>query len=179
MANTYTLIASSTVGSGGAANIEFTFIPSTYTDLKLVYSTRGSQAGYHTQGIRLTVNETTSGYTTRTVGSDGLDPVSTTNPYGVTSASISTFGGGADSTANIFGNNEIYIPNYAGSNNKSISTDSVTENNAAALYRTQMYLGAVLLSNTAAISSIRIAPETGEGNFVQYSTAYLYGIKKS
>jgi hypothetical protein len=34
MANTYTLIASSvTVGSGGAANIEFTSIPATYTDL--------------------------------------------------------------------------------------------------------------------------------------------------
>ena len=33
MANTYTLIASLTVGSGGAANIEFTSIPATYTDL--------------------------------------------------------------------------------------------------------------------------------------------------
>jgi hypothetical protein len=33
MANTYTLISSVTVGSGGAANIEFTSIPQTYTDL--------------------------------------------------------------------------------------------------------------------------------------------------
>jgi hypothetical protein len=179
MANTYTLIASSTVGSGGASEIVFSSIANTYTDLKLVYSTRGSQAGFHTQGIRLTVNGTTSGYTTRTAGSDGLDPVSVTNPYGVTSASISTFGTNADSTANTFGNNEIYIPNYAGSNAKSISTDSVTENDAAAIYRTQMYLGAVLQTNTAAITSIRIAPETGEGNFVQYSTAYLYGISNS
>ena len=179
MANTYELIASSTVGSGGASEIVFSSIASTYTDLKLVYSTRGSQAGFHTQGIRLTVNGTTSGYTTRTVGSDGLSAVSGTNPYGVTSASISTFGTNADSTANTFSNNEIYIPNYAGSNNKSISTDSVTENNAAAIYRTQMYFGAVLLNNTAAITSIRITPETGEGNFVQYSTAYLYGIKNS
>ena len=177
MAQSYQLIQAITVGSGGAASIEFTNIPATYTDLKLVHSTRGSQAGYHTQGVRLTVNGTTSGYTTRIVGSDGLNPVSATNPYSVTSASISTFGAGADSTANTFGNSEIYIPNYAGSNNKSISTDSVTENNnTVSIYKTQMYFGAVVLSNAAAITSIKIAPETGEGNFVQYSTAYLYGV---
>jgi hypothetical protein len=177
MAQSYQLIVAVTVGSGGAAEIEFASIPSTYTDLKLVHSTRGSQAGYHTQGIRLTVNGTTSGYTTRILGSDGLNAVAATNPYSVTSASISTFGAGADSTANTFGNSEIYIPNYAGSNNKSISTDSVTENNnTVSIYKTQMYFGAVVLSNTAAITSIKIAPETGEGNFVQYSTAYLYGI---
>jgi hypothetical protein len=33
---TYTLINSVTVGSGGAANIEFTSIPATYTDLNLL-----------------------------------------------------------------------------------------------------------------------------------------------
>jgi hypothetical protein len=37
MATTYEIIASVTVGSGGAANIEFTSIPATYTDL--VYCT--------------------------------------------------------------------------------------------------------------------------------------------
>jgi hypothetical protein len=35
MANTFELIASSTVGSGGAANIDFTSIPATFTDLCL------------------------------------------------------------------------------------------------------------------------------------------------
>jgi hypothetical protein len=38
MAATYKLIETVTVGSGGAANIEFTSIPQTYTDLKLVIS---------------------------------------------------------------------------------------------------------------------------------------------
>jgi hypothetical protein len=37
MANTFELIASSTVGSGGAANIDFTSIPATYTDLCLKF----------------------------------------------------------------------------------------------------------------------------------------------
>ena len=45
MANTYTLIASSTVGSGGAANIEFTSIPATYTDLLIKMSARAATGG--------------------------------------------------------------------------------------------------------------------------------------
>jgi hypothetical protein len=35
MPNTFELIAAVTVGSGGAANIEFTSIPSTYTHLQI------------------------------------------------------------------------------------------------------------------------------------------------
>ena len=42
MANTYTLISSVTVGSGGASSIEFTSIPSTYTDLLLNFSGRSN-----------------------------------------------------------------------------------------------------------------------------------------
>jgi hypothetical protein len=33
-------------------------------------------------------------------------------------------------TSNTFSSTEIYIPNYTSSNNKSVSVDSVTENNA-------------------------------------------------
>ena len=40
MALTYTALASVTVGSGGAANIEFTSIPGTYTDLVMLVSLR-------------------------------------------------------------------------------------------------------------------------------------------
>jgi hypothetical protein len=38
MATTYEIIASVTVGSGGAADIEFTSIPATYTDLVVNYA---------------------------------------------------------------------------------------------------------------------------------------------
>jgi len=40
MANTLKKIQTVTVGSGGAASIEFTSIPQTYTDLKLVVITQ-------------------------------------------------------------------------------------------------------------------------------------------
>jgi hypothetical protein len=36
----------------------------------------------------------------------------------------------ASATAGTFSNSEIYIPNYTSSNQKSFSSDSVTENNA-------------------------------------------------
>ena len=80
----------------------------------------------------------------------------------------------ASATASTFGNSEIYIPNYASSGYKSISADSVSENNATAAYA---FMAALLWSNSAAINRITI---TGLGSsFVQYSTATLYGIKNS
>ena len=44
MAVTYKLIETVTVGSGGAASIEFSSIPQTYTDLKVVYSLRSTNS---------------------------------------------------------------------------------------------------------------------------------------
>jgi hypothetical protein len=45
MATTYEIIASVTVGSGGAADIEFTSIPATYTDLN--YSASNGTCSIH------------------------------------------------------------------------------------------------------------------------------------
>ena len=76
-------------------------------------------------------------------------------------------------TASTFGNAEIYIPNYASSNNKSVSADFVSETNAAdAIFG----LTAGLWANTSAITSIKLTPAAA---FAQYSTATLYGIKNS
>jgi len=69
---------------------------------------------------------------------------------------------------------EIYIPNYAGSTNKSFSSETNQENNATAAFARLL---AGLWSQTAAITDIEITPNTG--NWVQYSTAVLYGISKS
>jgi hypothetical protein len=81
----------------------------------------------------------------------------------------------SSATASTFSNGELYIPNYAGSNNKSSSADGVNENNDTSALSA---LTANLWSNTAAITSIKLTPATA-GNFVQYSTAVLYGIKNS
>jgi len=173
MPNTMTLISAVTVGVGGANTIDFTSIPSTYTDLVLKLSTRQNGSADGSQiGIRF--NGSSSGYSRKLLLGDG--------------ASVGTYGGSSETfariafaqsstyTASTFNNFETYIPNYAGSNNKSFSSDSVTENNATTSYAA-IYTG--LWSNTAAITSITISEYSGSGtNFVQNSTAYLYGIVK-
>jgi hypothetical protein len=83
------------------------------------------------------------------------------------------FGNTSITTAFTFGNSEAYIPNYTSSNNKSVSIDTVVENNSSTV--NIVALNAGLWSNTTAISLISIVP--GSGSWVQYSTATLYGVK--
>ena len=82
---------------------------------------------------------------------------------------------GSTSTASTFNNGEIYIPNYAGSNQKSFSVDEVKELNGTSGYQD---LFANLWNQTSAITSIKIYSNSAS-SFVQYSSATLYGIKNS
>jgi hypothetical protein len=180
MTTTMNLIARQTVGAGGAASVTFSNIPQTFTDLKLVTSIRGTSGSYFTQGTRLTFNSSTSGYSTVVLKNIGANSaVSGFNDYGVTSASIGVFGNNAASTANTFNNAEIYIPNYTGSNNKSFSIDTVSEHNGNGGYEIQMGIAGGLLSNTAAITSITLTPQTGEGNYAEFTELSLYGISSN
>lgn len=169
MANTFTLISTITVGSGGASSIDFTSIPSTFTDLCLKISARFSTA-FTSDTMKISFNSTTTNFTYRLLTGNGSSAASYNG----------TFGNAGDTdansaTASTFHNGEIYIPNYAGSNYKSFSVDTVTENNATAAIADLL---AGLWSNTAAITSIGLTPYSG-GTFVQYSSASLYGILKA
>jgi hypothetical protein len=164
MANTMTLIASSTVGSGGAASISFGSIPSTYTDLVVKVSSRTATAAV-ADAVYLALGGTLSA---KRLQGNGASATSDTDYYGAWNT-------GANATASTFGNTEFYIPNYAGSTAKSFSSDSVSENNATTAWASMI---AHLSTSTSAISSLTIGNESG-ANFVQFSTAYLYGIKNS
>lgn len=170
MAYTYSKIATYTVGSGGVANISFLNIPQTYTDLILKYSTRDGNSGYWSN-VLLTFNSTTVGYSTRIVAN--ADGTTTSAISSDTARIIYNYSTATSATANTFSNTEIYIPNYTSNViYKSVSIDSVTENNG-----TQVLVGASagLWSNSSPITSITITPASG--NFAQYSSAHLYGIK--
>jgi len=169
MASKYTLIASSTVGSGGSATISFTSIPATYTDLKVVANARTDRAS-NNDWVKIGFNGSTSSFTYREIEGDG----STVGSY-TGSGQLAFFATASSSTASTFGNAEVYIPNYTGANYKSYSVDTVTENNGTTAVAS---MNAGLWSNTAAITSIELTPNLGT-NFVQYSTAYLYGISNS
>jgi hypothetical protein len=169
MATTYVKIASVTVGSGGAASIQFTSIPGTYDDLVIKISSRSTtNLGGVWTGVNVRLNGSTTSLTSRQLygtGSAAGSAATATDNFWTTSSAA---------TASTFDNSEIYIPNYAGSTNKSFSADSVTENNATAALAA---LTANLWSNTNAVTSITLV-EAGN-SFAQHSTAVLYGIKRT
>lgn len=167
MAYTYSKIAEYTVGSGGAASIDFTNIPQNYTDLKLILCSRTTRNDV-SDVVQIKFDGSATNISMRYLQGTGS---------GVSSSSSATYiwsrVDSALSTSNTFGNAEFYIPNYAGSTNKSVFVDGVSENNATEAY-TNIVAG--LWSNTTAITSISLSSANSE-NFVQYSTAYLYGIR--
>lgn len=167
MANTYTLIASNTV-STAVSSVTFSSIPATYTDLVIKMSVRKANNDYD---IELKFNGISSGYSGRYLEGNGAS-ASSGNYSSLTQAWSGT-ASNSNQTTGIFGNSEIYIPNYLSSNNKSLSADGVNETNGTTAYS---HLLAWLWSNTAAITSIEL--NANGSTFVQYSTFYLYGIKK-
>lgn len=171
MANTFVKIATVTVGAGGSANMTFSSISSSYTDLKLMISGRSNVSGVYDY-YKIKFNSSATGYSDRNVYGLGSSVGSETN-NSTTYAFVYAIDG-ATATSNTFSSVDLYLPNYAGSTNKSYSIDGVTETNATV---TPMALTAGLWSNTAAINAISIEPINGTA-FVQYSTATLYGISK-
>jgi len=169
MANTFIKIQTVTVGSGGASAIDFTSIPQTYTDLRLVVSSRSTGTGVSTRYVAVSFNSNTSNYSYRRVYGNG-------SSTGSDNGSLRIIGTipGSTATASVFGSLQLYVPNYTSANNKSYSCDSVEENNATGA---EQDLIAGLWSNTSAITSISLTSDVG--NFAEYSTATLYGIKSS
>ena len=163
MALTYTALASVTVGSGGADAITFDNIPGTYTDLLIKFSVR--RRFNNPNGIYIKINNSTSNFTGRILRGDGSSVSSLTDARLIGTDTTTA------QTANTFSSGELYLPNYTSSNNKSFSSDCVSENNGTTAYAD---LVAGLWSNTAVITSVAI-----ENEMAQYSTATLYGIKNT
>jgi len=165
---TYTQIGTAQVaGVGGAVSFDFTSIPNTYTDLVVVTSTRAS---LDVVSASVKLNGATANRTNRMLYGTGSGVASETGTtiyaYGNVNASART--------ANTFASTTYYIPNYKGSTAKSLSIDAVEENNGTTAFSS---IVASLWNDTAAITQITITPDIG--TFVQYSTAYLYGVSNA
>jgi len=169
MATTYTLIASVTVGSGGANTISFSSIPATYTDLQILISAR-SDRSLNVDNVEIRFNSSASNRSYRRLYGDNAAYTDSGSALPVGHIS------GNNATANSFGSCSIDIPNYASSNYKSFSAEGVGESNESAVYKS---LVAGLWSNTDAINAVTLYADGGSQNFMQYSTAYLYGISKT
>jgi hypothetical protein len=159
------LIATQTLTSAGPS-ISFSSIPNNFTDLYVLLSLRMARS---TTGgaVKMRINGSDTNFSWRSLQGNGSgvsnDSQTDSNLF---------WTDGANQTANTFGNIAIYIPNYAGSTNKSISVDAVDENNATESYQR---ITAGLWSNTAAITSLSWS-DNSASDWVAGTTASLYGI---
>jgi len=169
MTANYVLLERIQVGEAGASSVIFQNIPqSGYTDLKIVISARNNNSATDDAiNIAFNTDSFTTNASIKLLRGTGSGVVAASGSYLITG-----YMNAASSTANAFCNHEVYISNYLSSNYKSISTDSVYENNATGAI---IQLNALLWSNNAAISKISLAPNTGNP-FAQYSTFSLYGL---
>lgn len=174
MAN-MTLIEAKTVGSGGTAQIDFTNIPQTYRDLKLVISARDNRSGQPNDDISMRVGyngtiNTSNVYTHRRFFSNGSSQGSdsTFNTSLNTLAMVT----GATAGSGIFSASEIYIANYSASATKQIYADGTSENTSSTAW---IILSSAFINNTDPVTDIRLFP-TDATLWSEFSTFYLYGI---
>jgi hypothetical protein len=171
MPNTFTLISAVTVGAGGTTSIDFNSIPQTYTDLVIKGGARFSDIAGVSQPVSIKFNTLDTdqtwlqaygnGSTVGSNGSTGLGQAATANGTASTTSSFSSF--------------ELYIPNYTGSQNKLVSTDTIVENAGTA---SSEIFSTTRWATSSAITSLSLVPNT-TGTFAQYTTAYLYGISNA
>jgi hypothetical protein len=169
-ASSYESISTVTVGSGGSSSISFTSIPSTYQHLQI-----------RVHGM-LTA---TSAAISFRVGTGGTPDTTTSNYYYhrlTGNGASASAGGGADilQSAWVVGNSstanpEVFVTDildYKDTNKyKTLRMFSGVDNNGSG----EINLTSGLWKNTGAIDVIQMVPNTG--NFAQYASFALYGIK--
>ena len=161
MASTYTPIATYTVPSA-QNSYTFTFIPSTYTDLELVYN---GSVNSTSEYINLRFNgDTASNYSDTILYGDGSSAAS------FRSSNISYLDAGVVTNATLQQTLIVKIMNYA----NTTTYKTALSRFSSTLY--QMWTGVGLWRSTAAINSVTVKTNGG-ANFNVGSTFTLYGIK--
>lgn len=163
---TMTLIT--TVNPDSVTTVTVSSIPSSFTDLLILASLRDDGSGTN-HYLSLKFNGGATSYVSKNLWGNGgsADWSSSANEY------LEQFVTGAGATANTFSNIQIYVPNYALSNQKSFNYDGVSETNSASAWQT---IGAGLWENTSAITSFTLG--NNSGSFVSGSVVSVYGITK-
>jgi hypothetical protein len=163
-ATAYESIATTTVGSGGSANVEFTSIPATYTHLQI----RGIASSLTSNYVLLNFNsDTGANYRTHFLYGDGANAQSTTNNDNY------IFAGRVGNGTNVFSGNVIDILDYTNTNkNTTVRCLIGNDENGSGV----ILLNSGLWTSTNAITSITLTAQSA-GSFRQYSQFALYGIK--
>ena len=162
------LIQSFTLTSDGGTFLDLTSIPQTYTDLLVLLSIRTNRSGFFADDMHFRINGNSVNSAVRRLDGTGTALSSSTsdNPPIATAASA---------TASTFSNVSVYIPNYTGTQNKTISMDAVTENNTATAYQV---LHAAVLNTSSAVTSVGFL-STSSSTILTGTSISLYGIRKA
>jgi hypothetical protein len=164
----YESIATVTVGSGGASSVSFTSIPSTYQHLQVRILTRSTFSA-NEWPIFVQLNSSSSGYAYHNLQGDGSSATATA----ASSQSLMQLGdtSAANGTASSFGMFVLDLLDYTNTNkNKTGRTLYGYDLNGSG----RVGLRSGLWENTSAVTSLSFG--TG-GDFAQYSSFALYGIK--
>jgi hypothetical protein len=177
MATTYTLISSTTVGSGGVSDITLSSIPATYSDLCILLSLRSGRNEV-ADNLRCQLNgDTNSGNYeyVQLYGTSGS--ITTTKSNGTQNFTRVGIMNSATSTSSIFSNLTIYIPEYTSSYYKTFSSLTANENNESGADK---YVQSTinLWRSTSAITSIKLFSENS-ATILQHGTVHLYGISNA
>jgi len=169
MPRTYEPISYQSLGSD-TANVEFTSIPSTYTDLILVMSTRSASAAA-TDAVLVQVGNSTidtgSNYSTTVLYHSGSSAASTRASSATRFDFLDTAGNNAASS--VYGIQTLHFQSYANTNvNKTVLAATTAGGD-------QPRRAVCLWRSTSAIDRIKLAPQNG--NFKSGSTFSLFGIK--
>jgi hypothetical protein len=167
MANTLIPIQTYTLTST-TASVTFSNIPQNYTDIKIVASARTARSDNGDYALlSLNGSEANSGVTFWGYGTTVTTSNTTNNVLIVP---------GNTATSSVFGNLELYCPNYTSSGNKTVSTDSSAEDNTVSSNGNS--IGSLLWSSgSAATSAVTSITLTGRfGSFLSGSTFTLYGV---
>ena len=167
----YESIATTTVGSGGAASISFTSIPSTFTHLQVRAILRNTAvtSGASSVGFRLNSDSATN-YTWHYLQGDGTSATAgAATGYTYAYMALNINGG---NTANVWATTVLDILDYTNTNkNKILRSLGGYDNNGVG----QIQLQSSAWLSTSAVTRIDIYPSAS--NFAQYSSFALYGIR--
>jgi len=162
-------IATVTVGSGGASNVEFADIPATYQHLQVRFIVRRSTGTNSNNFIRLN-SDTGSNYAWHRLQGDGSSAAATASTS-TTSMEVAWSHQNATNVNSQFGAAVVDILDYANtSKNKTIRSFGGNDMNGAGA--AQLHSG--LWMSTSAVTTVRLFTND---TWAQYTQAALYGVK--
>ena len=172
-------IATVTVGSGGASSIEFTSIPGTYQHLQIRMISRSNRSSILDLSRMQFNADTATNYAFHDLYGEN---VAGAGGYAESNVASIAIGGMTASTVNssMFGAQVIDILDYASTTKNKVTRClggfDTNASGAAGQTDCQILIRSGLWRSTSAVTSIKLFPNTGP-NYVQHTTAALYGVK--